>query len=53
MASDLTNRYAMSMYVDLRLGIIGGRVYSIEDARDLVAASYGRDAANRAERLAD
>lgn len=41
------------MYVDLRLGLIGDKIHGIEEARDIVAGVYGKDAAAYAARVAD
>lgn len=51
--ADLTNRYAVSLYVDLRLGILGGKVLQPEEAQTKTAQVYGRDAASYARRVAN
>lgn len=48
--TDPTNRYACSLYVDLRLGIKGCRALSREDAYDETAKVYGNDAAEYARK---
>ncbi len=55
MIPDLNDRYAVSMYVDLRLGIIGGsdKIHTKDEAHAKVARVYGKDAANYAERAAN
>lgn len=55
MPTDLTDRYATSMYVDLRLGIIGGadKIHTKDEAFDKVAKVYGKSAANYAEQQAN
>lgn len=54
MNPDLINRYAVSMYVDLRLGFIGGdKGHSNDEAHAKVAKVYGKDAATYAERIAN
>lgn len=52
---DMTDRYAVSMYVDLRLGLIGGsdRIHTREEAYAKVARVYGRDAADYAAKVCD
>lgn len=48
---DLTNRYACSLYVDLRLGIKGGRSLSRDDAYAETAEVYGSTAAEYARKV--
>lgn len=40
--------YALSLYVDLRLGIDRDAVLSVNEAKYLVAKAYGPDAARQA-----
>lgn len=51
--TDLTNRYACSLYVDLRLGLLGGRVRDVDDARRETARVYGTEAATYAQEVCD
>lgn len=55
MISDRNDRYAVSLYVDLRLGLIGrdDKMYTNDEAHARVSRIYGKDAANYAERVAD
>lgn len=49
----MINRYAVSMYVDLRLGLIGGgKVHTSDEAHSKVSRVYGKEAANYAENVA-
>lgn len=45
---DLTNRYALSLYVDAKLGLLNGRCFDDDHAYELVEETYGSDAANYA-----
>lgn len=51
--TDPTNRYACSLYVDLRLGLKGCRVLSRDDAYAETAQVYGNDAAEYARKVCD
>lgn len=51
--TDLTRRYACSLYVDLRLGLLGGRVRNPDEARHETAKVYGTDAATYAQEVCD
>ena len=50
MPTDHTNRYACSLYVDYRLGLLGGRPYSRDDAYAVTAQVYGNVAAEYARK---
>lgn len=50
--NDLTNRYAVSLYVDLRLGLLG-KEHSPHEAYARTAVVYGSDAAAYARKVAD
>lgn len=45
---DLNNRYALSMYVDAKLGLLNGRCADDDQAYELAEEAYGKDAANYA-----
>lgn len=49
--ADMTNRYACSLYVDLRLGLIGGRCRNREEAQDETARVYGAGPAQYAREV--
>jgi hypothetical protein len=51
--TDLTDRYATSMYVDLRLGIGGDKIHTSDEAYFKVEKVYGKDAATYAARQAN
>lgn len=54
MTQDMINRYAVSLYVDLRLGLVGGdKIHTTDEAHSKVAKVYGKDAAAYAERIAN
>jgi hypothetical protein len=50
---DLTNRYACSLYVDYRLGILGGRPLNRDDAHAMTSEVYGSTAATYARKVCD
>ncbi len=55
MTPELTNRYAVSHYVDLRLGLLwpDRRIHTREEATAKVARLFGSDAAEYAARQVD
>lgn len=46
--NNLDFRYAVSMYVDLRLGVLTGDVFEPETAQEIVAERFGDNAAQYA-----
>lgn len=52
MQEELKQRYALSFYVDLRLGIIGDRPMGESEAQLRVADRWGWKAANYARQVA-
>lgn len=52
MSEDLTRRYAVSYYCDLRLGLLGGKEHSAVDAYTATARKFGSEAAAYARETA-
>jgi hypothetical protein len=48
---DLTRRYALSLYADYRLGLIGDEILDPREAMEFVEDIYGIDAARRARAI--